>query len=113
LVLESLLKKGTEIQIDVWGEKNIRNTKFIVYVSCKNLDDPVKIDVIRKEKGRIDIMKTAPHLKIIVAKSFTDEANKEAEFHGFLVIELGEKIDENNAEKAYLKVYEILSKLFA
>jgi hypothetical protein len=104
--------KGTEIQIDVWGEKNIRNTKFIVYASCKNLDDPVKIDVIREEKGRIDIMKTAPHLKIIVAKSLTDEAKKEGEFYGFLVIELGEKIDENNAEKAYLKVYEILSKLF-
>jgi hypothetical protein len=58
-------------------------------------------------------MKPVSHLKVIVAKSLSDSARKEADSYGFLVIELGEKIDENNAEKAYLKVYEILSKLFA
>jgi transitional endoplasmic reticulum ATPase len=106
-------KAGTEIEIDIWGEKSTGNTKFIVYASCKNLDEPVKFDVIREEKGRIDIMKPAPHLKIIVVNLLKDSAKKEAASHGFLVIELGEKVHEGNAEKAYLKVYETLSKLFA
>jgi hypothetical protein len=108
-----ITKAGTEVEVDVWGEKNVENTTFIVYASCKNWDKPVETNVIREENGRIDVIDPKPHLKIIVAKSFSKEAKKEATTHGFLVIEIKEKIDKENAENAYWKVYKTLSKLFA
>jgi hypothetical protein len=108
-----LSRGGTEVNVDVLGEKMVEDVKFIVYISCKNHDKVIESQVIREEKERIDVIEPKPHLKIIVANSLTDEAKKEAKFYGFLVIEIREKIDEENAEKAYWKVYKILSKLFA
>jgi len=105
-------KAGTEIEIDVWGEKLISDMKFVVYTSCKNWDRPVEVGVIREEFGRILQLPYIPHVRIIVAPTFTESAKKEALADGFVVVETGEKATEENLEKIYQKVYEKLNKLF-
>jgi hypothetical protein len=107
-----LSRAGTEVEIDVLGEKIVGDIKFIVYASCKNWDKPVEIGVVREELGRIHQMLLTPHVRVLVANSFTDSARREAIADGFVPIEIGEKVHEVNAEKAYLKVYEKLNKLF-
>jgi len=105
-------KAGTEIEIDVWGEKLISDMKFVVYTSCKNWDRPVEVGVIREEFGRILQLPYIPHVRIIVAPTFTESAKKEALADGFVVVETEEKAIEENLEKIYQKVYEKLNKLF-
>jgi hypothetical protein len=106
-------RTGTEVEIDVWGEKMIEGTKIIAYASCKNWDNPVEVGVVREEFGRLFQMPLIPHLRMLVAPSFTDSAEKEAVADGFLVIEVGEKASRENIGEIYAKVYEELNKLFA
>jgi hypothetical protein len=56
-------------------------------------------------------MPLIPHLRILVAPTFTDSAKKEAVANGFLVVEVGERASRENADKVYAKVYEGLNKL--
>jgi ribosomal protein L23 len=106
-------KAGTEVEVDVWGEKIFGDTKFITYASCKNWDNPVDIGVVREEFGRIFQMPLIPHVRILVAPMFTESAEKEAITNGFVVIEVDEKATKENMENIYGKVYEELNKLFS
>lgn len=106
-------KADTLVEVDVLGEKSVGDSKFIVYASCKNWDNIVESSVVREEIGRIEQMRVTPHVRVLVATSLSEYAKKEGIANGFVVIEIGEKVNENNAEKAYLKVYEKLNKLFA
>jgi len=105
-------RAGTEIEVDVWGEKSIGDMKFVVYASCKNWDRPVEVSVVREEFGRILQLRYIPHVRIIVAPVFAESAKMEALANGFVVIETDEKATEENLEKVYQKVYEKLNKLF-
>jgi hypothetical protein len=71
------------------------------------------VNEVKYEYGVIRDMRFIPNVRILVANSFSEDAKKEAIEHGFVVIELGEVITESNVDKAYLKVYEKLNKLFA
>jgi hypothetical protein len=104
-------KAGTNIEVDVYGKKTVGGEEIEVYASCKNWDRSVEPKVIREEIGRISEMRSKPY-GILVAKSFKKSAKKEAEAHNFIVIELGEKVNEENALKALWKVHEELSKRF-
>jgi hypothetical protein len=104
--------RSGEIEVDVWGEKIIGDTRFIVYASCKNWDNPVDVSIVREEFGRILQMILIPHVRLLVAPTFTDSARREAIANGFMVIEVGEKAHERNVDKIYLKVYDKLDKLF-
>ncbi len=104
--------RSGEIEVDVWGEKIIGDTRFIVYASCKNWDNPVDVSIVREEFGRILQMILIPHVRLLVAPAFTDSARREAIANGFMVIEVGEKAHEGNVGKVYLKVYDKLDKLF-
>jgi hypothetical protein len=104
-------RTGTEVEIDVWGEKVIEGARIIAYASCKNWNNPVEADVVRGEFGRLFQMPLIPHLRILVAPTFTDSAKKEAVANGFLVVEVGERASRENADKVYAKVYEGLNKL--
>jgi hypothetical protein len=90
----------------------IGDTKFIVYASCKNWDNPVDVSIVREVFGRILQMILIPHVRILVAPTFTDSARKEAVADGFMVVEIGEKAHEGNVDKIYSKVYDKLDKLF-
>jgi len=103
---------GTEVEVDVWGEKVIGDTKFAVYASCKNWSKPIEVDVVREEFGKVLQLPLIPHVRAIVAPLFTESARKEALSYGFLVIEVGEKVVEANLERAYRRVYERLNGLF-
>ena len=103
-------KSGNKIEIDVWGEKDIEDLKFIVYASCKNWEKPVDAGWIKDELERISQMPTKPHMTIMVAPKFP--AKSEAINNGFIVIETGEKVDEGNKERISREIYEKLSKLF-
>ena len=105
-------KAGTEVEVDVWAEKVVSDMRFAIYASCKNWDKPVEVGVIREEFGRILQLPFIPHVRVIVAPFFTDSAKKEAYADGFVVVETGEKITEENLEKMYRRVYEKLNKLF-
>jgi hypothetical protein len=108
-------KAGTDIEVDVYGKKTVGGEEIEVYASCKNWDKSVNVKVVREEIGRVNGMRSKPYVKlyvILVAKSFTKSAKKEAAAHNFIVIELGEKVNEENALKALCKVHEILSKHF-
>jgi len=108
-------KAGTDIEVDVYGKKTVGGEEIEVYASCKNWDKSVNVKVVREEIGRVNGMRSKPYVKlyvILVAKSFTKSAKKEAAAHNFIVIELGEKVIEENALKALCKVHEILSKHF-
>jgi len=103
---------GTEVEVDVWAEKVVGDMRFVVYASCKNWDRPVEVGVVREEFGRILQLPFIPHVRVIVAPSFTESAKKEAYADGFIVIETGEEATEENLEKIYQRVYDKLNKLF-
>jgi hypothetical protein len=105
-------RAGTEVEVDVWAEKVVGDMRFVVYASCKNWDRPVEVGVVREEFGRILQLPFIPHVRVIVAPSFTESAKKEAYADGFIVIETGEKATEENLEKIYQRVYDKLNKLF-
>jgi predicted RecB family endonuclease len=105
-------RAGTEVEVDVWAEKAVGDMRFAVYASCKNWDRPVEVGVVREEFGRILQLPFIPHVRIIVAPLFTDSAKKEAYADGFVIVETGESVTEENLEKIYQKVYERLNKLF-
>ena len=105
-------RSGTEVEIDVLGEKVVGDAKFVVYVSCKNWDKPVEIGVVREEFGRVLQMSLIPHVRVLVATAFTESAKREAIANGFVVIETGEKTREENLERIYQRVFEKLNKLF-
>ena len=105
-------RAGTEVEVDVWAEKAVGDMRFAIYASCKNWDRPVEVGVIREEFGRILQLPFIPHVRVIVAPLFTESAKKEAYADGFVVVETGEKVAEENLEKVYQRVYEKLNKLF-
>lgn len=104
--------RAGEVEVDVWGEKLVGDTRFAVYASCKNWDSPVDVSVVREELGRILQMTVIPHVRILVAPSFTDSARREAVADGFMVVEVGEKAHDGNVDKIYSRVYYKLDKLF-
>jgi hypothetical protein len=106
-------KADTQVEVDVLGEKFVGDSKFIVYASCKNWGNVIESGVVREEIGRIEQMRLTPHVRVLVANLLSENAKKEAIANGFVIIEIGERVNENNAEKAYWKVYEKLNKLFA
>jgi len=104
---------GTEIEVDVWGEKAVGDTTFIAYASCKDWDNEVNVSVVREEFGRIHKMIPKPKLCILVAPKFAENAKKEAEDNGFVVIEVEEKTSDANIERIYRRIYEKLNQLFS
>jgi len=105
-------KDGRVIEVDVWGVKTIGNTRFYVYVSCKNWDKKVDRDVIFSEIGRISNLIQQPHLKIFVCKELTDSARETALTDGFTVIELREKANSKNIDEIAKIIYNHLNNLF-
>lgn len=105
-------RRGASIEVDVWAEKRVGDTKFKVYVSCKNWNRDVDRSVVDEEFGRVFNLQEVPHLRILVVKSMSRPAKEVAEADGFFVIELGEKATEVNAEEVYSIIYRKLSDLF-
>jgi hypothetical protein len=83
-----------------------------VYASCKNWDGPVDVSTVREELGRVLQMTVIPHVRILVAPSFTDPARREAVAGGFIVVEVGEKAREDNIDRIYSRVYHRLDRIF-
>jgi len=102
-------KGEEEIEADVWG---IKGNTFCVYASCKNWNREVDRNTIFSEVGRISNLNQSPHLKIFVAKKLTESARETALKSGFIVIELGEKAEKNNAEEIYDTVHKHLREIF-
>jgi hypothetical protein len=109
---KSLSKTGSPIEVDVWAWKKVDNIKFTVYVSCKNWNKPIDRQVIDEETGRVINLREMPHIKIIIAKQVGEQAKRLAEANGFVVIELREKANAENAKEIYELVYRTLSKIF-
>jgi hypothetical protein len=102
-----------EAEVGVWGEKLVEGARFAVYASCKNWDGPVDVGTVREELGRVPRMAVIPHVRILVAPSFTERARREALAGGFIVVEVGEKAREDNVDKIYSRVYHGLDRVFA
>lgn len=105
-------KVGALIEVDVWAQRRIPGVRFSVYVSCKNWDQAVGRPVIDGEFGRIINLRETPQLTVIVAKELTQDARQAAEADGFVVIELGEKVNAENAAEIYDTVYKYFNQLF-
>jgi hypothetical protein len=105
-------KYTNQIVADVLGEKIVDDLKFTVYASCYNMNKPIGVNEVKYEYGVIRVMRFIPNVRILVANLFSEDAKKEAIEHGFVVIELGEIVTESNVDKAYLRIYEKLNKLF-
>jgi hypothetical protein len=105
-------KTGSQIEVDVWAWKKVDNIKFSVYVSCKNWNKPIDRQVIDEETGRVMNLREVPQLKIIIAKQVSKQAKDLAEANGFVIIELGEKANAENAKEIYELVYRSLNKIF-
>ncbi len=105
-------KGHSRVEVDVWAEKPVAGTRFKVYVSCKNWNRDVGLQVVHEEAGRTQSLLDAPHLKVLIVKSMNPVAKTAAEASGFLVIELGEKATEENADAIYRMVYGKLSEIF-
>jgi hypothetical protein len=114
-IYDRITRKEEKIEIDVQGEKRIKDTIFIVYSSCKNQDkdNPVDSDTVKKEIGRVIQLPYEPHIKILATSFIKDSAKDEARRNGFLVIEIGEKVREDNSSRVYLKLYETFNELFS
>ena len=108
-------KAGDTIKVDVWGLKTISGGSLKVYLSCKNYDKEKKeVDksIIYQEIGIVSQLVNTPVLKFIVASKFDEQAKKIAERSGFKPIEVGFKVDEDNARDAYKKIYEAMKNIF-
>ncbi|MCC5990632.1 MAG: restriction endonuclease [Thermosphaera sp.] len=104
--------RAGEVEVDVWGEKLVEGARFTVYASCKNWDGPVDVGTVREELGRVLQMTVIPHVRILVAPSFTEPARREALADGFIVVEVGEKAREDNIDRIYSRVYHKLDRIF-
>jgi hypothetical protein len=104
--------RAGEVEVDVWGEKLVEGARFAVYASCKNWDNPVDVGTVREELGRVLQMTVIPHVRILVAPSFTEPARREAVADGFMVVEVGEKAHDGNVDKIYSRVYYKLDRIF-
>jgi len=105
-------RKASPIEVDVWAWKKIADTRFSVYVSCKNWDKAVDRSVIDEETGRVLSLREWPQLKVIIAKEVTAPAKEIAETNGFIVIELGKRAEAEKAREIYELVYRALNELF-
>lgn len=106
-------RSGKLIEVDVWAEKRTEHFIFTVYVSCKNWNKEVDSRVVHQEVGRIANLLRVPNLKVLVARKFTEPAKREALASGFVILELGEKVNDENAVEIYEAIHETLSNLFA
>jgi len=91
-------KKGV-MGVDVWGRKQVGNSAFYVYGSCKNWNREVDRSVIDEEFGRTLQLIQIPQLKIFIAKKLTEPARETALADGFLVIELVRKLLQTTPKK--------------
>jgi hypothetical protein len=94
---------GDSQEVDVWAEHP--RTNFSMYASCKNWDSRVGRPTVQEEIGRIEDMKFAPQLRVLIVGTMTDEAETSVETNGFIPIILGEKANEENAEEIYQDVH--------
>ena len=113
-------KRGKTIEIDVWGEKDVGGLKLYAYVSCKNqsLKRPVDKNFVEDEVKRVARLlrgreiHSMPHMRILVVSSIRGTAKQEALDKGFIVVEVGKKVDESNVEEACRLIYDRLSAAF-
>jgi hypothetical protein len=105
-------RRGSPIEVDVWAERIVSGMRFSVYVSCKNWNTAIDRPVIDEENGRVMNLRDLPQLKAIVAKELTKPAKETAEADGFIVIELGNKAEAENAVQIYELVYRTFNELF-
>ena len=94
------------------AEKRVGDTRFKVYVPCKNWNKDVGSSVVHEEIGRVSDLLEVPHLRTLVVKSMSKPAKEVAEANGFFVIELDEKATEANTEEIYSIIYRKLSEIF-
>lgn len=73
------------IEVDILAEKRIK-WRFSIYVSYKNWNAKIDRRVIDEEIGRISNLKELPHMKIIIVRELTHQANVVATPNGFMVI---------------------------
>jgi len=121
-ILESMVgdiigRLGFKVEKDkmtsyIWGKKTIGGITLYVYVSCKNWNKKVDEDTVFSEIGRITHLNQCPHLKILVCKELTGNAREIALREGFIVIELKEKVNSENAEEIAENIYNHLNELF-
>ncbi|MGC8696583.1 MAG: restriction endonuclease [Conexivisphaera sp.] len=93
-------RTGSDVEVDVWAERPVGDMKFTVYASCKNWNRDVDRPVIDEELGRVLNLREMPHLRVLVVRSMGAPAKEVARADGFLVIELGDAVDETNAARA-------------
>ena len=107
-------RAGYSIEVDVIAEKKKEGEKesLEVYASCKNFDREIDRPVVDEEYGRVSNLKKIPHLKVLVASFMTQQAKETAESDGFIVIELGTKVTEDNIAEACREVRDMLGKYF-
>jgi len=89
-------------EIDVWAEKP--GVTFSAYASCKNHQSEVGTPVIDREAGRVSALQQFPHLKVIVAPRFNDNARQALDNRGFVGVETGEQATMENAGLIYDRV---------
>jgi len=91
-------RQGEPVRVDVWGQRMIGNTRFSIYVSCRNWNKTVKKEEVIEESGRVINLKELPQLRIIVARELTRDAREAAELEGFHAIELGRRAEADAEE---------------
>lgn len=103
-------RSGGKIEVDVWGWKQVGQVKLSIYVSCKNWDKEVDRAVVDEEFGRTLQLIEIPHIKVLIAKRFTEPARRAAQLNGFIIMELGNEAI--NREKAYKTIFSGLKEIF-
>jgi len=115
IIVNVLEKFGFKVEKDkttIFGIKTIGSMTFYVYASCKNWNKKVDEDAILSEIGRIVNLSQHPHLKILICQELTDNAKDIALKEGFIVIELKEKANSENAEEIAKNVYDYFTDIF-
>jgi len=108
-------KSGVEIDVDIWGIKELKNTTLYLYISCKNWDKKVDIDKIFSEIGKIMSLEYYPHFKILICRELDDNSElikKIASTQGITIIELKEKANSKNPYEIANLIYKHLTTLF-
>ncbi len=106
------LKSGSKAEIDVKAYKVIDDFVFEVWIECKNWNREVTRDAIDKFYSVIINSRKSPNLVIFIARKFTKDAKRQARANGLITIELGEKINSSNIDKAREIIYEKITRIF-
>lgn len=90
-------RSGVEHEIDILAQKDLEGLTFKIGIECKNWEGKVGKKEVEGYVSRW--LDTGLNMYVIIAKDFTEDAERFAKAWGVMTIKLGEKARKDNLEE--------------